>query len=327
MDRASSVPSILPRLFGVSVEAEGIICRSRTRTSRLSAKTRLARQIFLKLILLSVPLKTFFSHVLLHDSKYLSDPTLASHYCALVCIQQADTGHHFPSALYALYTVGSCRLHRPVELNISSDLRRSRTMPKKCSQCDISLEKVARSSYHKKDEIYYCHKCYAKHKKPCNHNESGVLQQNLNDDVDRQSSEIYLPIFRSHLSHNKCIFNCVKFQNSQQLSREKCIEIYSKSGVFVPYGARACSEHFVGDSLKIPEQFTSNLIGISLTSNDIVHFFQTTRNMITAPKTKISILDMKSDLLMLGTGLNNEQFKELLSLIEDENLHVINNWP
>lgn len=196
-------------------------------------------------------------------------------------------------------------------------------MPKKCSQCDISLEKVARFSYHKKDEIYYCHKCYAKLKKTCSHNESGVLQQSLN--VDRQSSEIYLPILRSHFSHNKCIFNCVKFQNSH-LSREKCIEIYSKTGVF-PYGARACSEYFVRDSLKIPEQFTSDLIGISLTSNNIVHFFQTTRNMITAPKTKISILDMKSDLLMLETGLNDEQFKELLSLIEDENLHIIiRNW-
>ena len=51
----------------------------------------------------------------------------------------------------------------------------------------------------------------------------------------------------------------------RRLSREECLEIFIQTNnVYVPYGARACSHRGEGDSFKVPDDFATSHLPVSV---------------------------------------------------------------
>lgn len=107
-----------------------------------------------------------------------------------------------------------------------------------------------------------------------------------------------MPLKRGHYSHNMCIFG--KNDDLRRLSKIECHEIYKK--IFVKYGARACYIHWNINSLTIPTDFTSNIVGVSLSAEEINDSFKTFASMILTERTKncrTSFCSMDEKLLRL----------------------------
>lgn len=196
-------------------------------------------------------------------------------------------------------------------------------MPRTCSVCHTSLKKKSRDSYREKGETVFCKKCYRAVTRPVR--ESVGNASTSNDQI--QSSDIVdVPLKRGHYSHNMCIFGC-KNDDLRHLSKIECHEIYIQKEIFVKYGARACSNHWYTNSLTIPTDFTSNIVGVSLSAEEINDSFKTFASMIQTQRTKncrTSFCSMDEKLLIFETGLNHEQFRNVLIFIKNQNIRVHN---
>lgn len=83
-----------------------------------------------------------------------------------------------------------------------------------------------------------------------------------------------MPLKRGHYSHNICIFGC-KNDALHCLSKIECHEIYIQKEIFIKYDARACSFHWNINSLTISTDFTSNIVDVSLSAEEINDSFKT----------------------------------------------------
>lgn len=150
-------------------------------------------------------------------------------------------------------------------------------MPRTCSVCNVSLEKRSRNSYHERNETFLCKKCYKVTTRsvlaPLDENNIPIANvHNVSHNI------IDVPIERSHNSHKNCIFGC-QSNDLRLLSKVECHEIYVQKRIFVKYGARACVEHWVEESLTVPQDFTPHSFSVTLTAQDIQDSFETFAHM------------------------------------------------
>lgn len=95
--------------------------------------------------------------------------------------------------------------------------------------------------------------------------------------------------------------------------------VYVESNVYVSFGSRACSEHWVDNILQVPLNFHSSHIGINVSSEEIVGFFKTVRTSVhILQNKKVSFISMDSKLLYFETGLNHYEFKNILSFFPQD---------
>lgn len=193
-------------------------------------------------------------------------------------------------------------------------------MTKVCSTCGISLEKRSRTDYREVDERYYCKKCYRNLHRPEAHSSSGQ------DDFAAQQNElqptVHLDIERSYSGHNKCVFGCSVVRSLRNLTKEECLEIFIKKNVFVKYGARVCTVHDLEESLVIPNDFETAGMGVSLNAEEILTSFHTFKSIILTERDKapLSFLNMKNDMLKFETGLEHQQYFDVLQFLSSEDL-------
>lgn len=206
-------------------------------------------------------------------------------------------------------------------------------MSNRCGECNISLEKVSRSSFHiTTSGISYCKRCYKWLSKKPKVNKV-IATENADipgDDVSSTSDIkqlISVPLSRANVSHCQCIFDCKKSESLRLLSKEECLKIYFQTDIFVKYGARICRSHGSDDMLQIPSNFKSHSDNVMLASSDVHDLLNTFKKMHIKETTSspiISFLSMKSDILLFETGLNEVEFQTVLSLIETCEIPISN---
>ncbi|XP_043476198.1 uncharacterized protein LOC122507514 [Leptopilina heterotoma] len=203
-------------------------------------------------------------------------------------------------------------------------------MDNQCAECNISLKKRSRSSFTRTSSgVTYCKKCYNLIHKRTNVTTS---VSTISDSIDSDSASsiehsISLPLNQASGYHGQCIFDCKNSQTLRLLSKTECLHVYFKTNIFVKYGARICHSHGSNDALQIPTNFAPYSDSVNLTSNDVHDLLQALKKMYVNDTTSsaiISFLNMKSDILIFETGLNTEQYLEVLSLIESCEISVIN---
>gem|GEM_PF-2279954 len=192
-------------------------------------------------------------------------------------------------------------------------------MEKNCITCGKSLAKVARNMYRRSNDNWYCLICYRS-------NNRDADDASTSTHTTTENSTVLLNICRSTLATKKCIFNCRLTSALRLLTKSECQEIYIQKNIFVRYGARVCMLHGTNESFTIPEDFTSNNVGIHLKAEEIVDVLETLKDMILkerSKKTEISFLKMTDVQLVYETGLNHEQFSNVLQFVK--NIPVRNN--
>ena len=160
-------------------------------------------------------------------------------------------------------------------------------------------------------------------------NQQKLIVSNLNDSSHNHDNEnisdsnkLYLPIARSHLAQNKCIFNCANVKNLRRLSREECLEIYFKFDVFIAYGLRSCSHHWKSGTISVPSNFIATHQGINVQSSDILQILKTAKTLfMNEQKKSVSFILMEEKMLKFETGLTKDNFRHLLSFFSESNAH------
>lgn len=195
-----------------------------------------------------------------------------------------------------------------------------------CRICSKSLRKKRRSiDYHQvSDEPieYECVHCYRtrSHAKPADRNAD--QERSTEVGVEVVENRVTINLERSISNHKRCVFLCSRSNVLRQLSREECMEIFIKTNIFVPYGSRICKNHGSGESLTIPEGFTSYQPNVSMTGDEVKSSLLTLKNMVIQEREKTqrqSFLQLDPTQLLFETGLNLASFRHIYEYVSHLN--------
>lgn len=201
---------------------------------------------------------------------------------------------------------------------------------KRCqnSDCNKSLEKVARYEYRKVEDSYFCVKCYRlRYSQQLDQSASELqpaLQPNISTtegtNIQNNVIELNLPIAIN--DHKKCVFGCIINRALRCLSRQECLQVFVKTNIFVKYGAKCCIIHGQEESLVIPDNFSQIKNTMSLTADEVVATFNTFKRVVLNENNKetkeVSFANMTDKQLSFEIKLNKVQFNELLNSLPTE---------
>ena len=99
--------------------------------------------------------------------------------------------------------------------------------------------------------------------------------------------------------------------------------------VYVPYRARTCSHRGEGNSFKVPYDFATSHLRVSVNAEEAASCLASMKNVVISERNNVfksqavHFSNMSDDVLMFETALNKEQLQYLLQFMENGQLHTI----
>ena len=132
------------------------------------------------------------------------------------------------------------------------------------------------------DGVFLYQKCYLYRKRPRKSSCDNELPATV-DKTDTRSQSITLPFVCTQESHSKCVFG-----SKRRVSREECFEIFIQiNNVYVPYGAQVCSQTGEGDSSKVPDDFATSYLPVSVNAEEVASYLVSMKNIVISERNNV----------------------------------------